>query len=78
MHRKNRANAEDIALRREHTDTYIVKTLRGLEDLLIAELQQLGAQNIRPLHRGASFSGDLKMLYRANLELRTAIRILKP
>ena len=42
------------------------------------ELQELGASNIKPLRRGASFDGDLKMLYRANLHLRTAIRILKP
>ncbi len=59
-------------------ETYVVKTLMGLESLLIQELEELGAEDIRPLLRGASFKGDLKMLYRANLELRTAIRILKP
>ncbi|MFK7808738.1 MAG: class I SAM-dependent RNA methyltransferase, partial [Saprospiraceae bacterium] len=62
----------------QQKETYIVKTLFGLEPLLIQELEQLGAENIQPLKRGASFVGDLRMLYRANLELRTAIRILKP
>lgn len=57
---------------------YIAKTLQGLEPTLIQELEDLGATNIKPLMRGASFDGDLKLLYRANLELRTAIRILKP
>jgi putative N6-adenine-specific DNA methylase len=50
----------------------------GLEPVLLRELEALGASNIQPMVRGASFEGDLKMLYRANLELRTAIRILKP
>lgn len=54
------------------------KTLYGLEELLAKELTDLGAQNINVVHRAVEFEGDMELLYRANLELRTAIRILKP
>lgn len=53
-------------------------TLFGLEEVLTNELQQLGATNIKPSKRAVEFEGDLKTLYRANLELRTAIRVLLP
>lgn len=56
----------------------IAKTLAGLEAVLTKELEGLGAQNIEPLNRAVAFEGDLAMMYRANLELRTALRILKP
>jgi len=57
---------------------YLVKTLHGLEEILAAELEELGAQKVTVLRRAVSFEGDKKMMYRANLELRTALRILKP
>ncbi len=57
---------------------YIVKTFAGLEDTLVAELTELGAQDVVKLKRGASFEGDLEMLYRANYCLSTALRILSP
>ncbi len=56
----------------------VAKTMHGLEDVLADELIKLEAQNIRGLHRSVQFSGDQKLLYKANLHLRTAIRILKP
>lgn len=55
---------------------YIAKTLFGLESILAEELQQIGASNIRIGTRAVFFEGDLRVLYRANYELRTAIRIL--
>jgi putative N6-adenine-specific DNA methylase len=58
--------------------TYIAKTMHGLEPVLVAELEHLGATEIRPMKRAVSFSGDKKLLYRANYELRTALRILIP
>jgi putative N6-adenine-specific DNA methylase len=57
---------------------FIAKTMQGLENILAEELEQIGAQRIEPIHRGVSFEGDLKIMYRANLELRTALRILVP
>ena len=54
------------------------KTLRGLEEVLAGELLSLGANNIQLERRAVSFTGDLSLLYRANLWLRTATRILKP
>ena len=56
----------------------LVKTLFGLEDVLTEELQQMGVQHTEKLRRAVRFEGDLTMLYRANYELRTAIRILVP
>lgn len=56
----------------------VAKTMHGLEDLLVDELKQIGASNIRKATRAVEFEGDKKVLYRANYELRTAIRILVP
>jgi putative N6-adenine-specific DNA methylase len=56
----------------------IAKTLAGLEGVLTKELENLGAQNIEPLNRAVAFEGDQALMYRANLELRTALRVLKP
>jgi putative N6-adenine-specific DNA methylase len=56
----------------------IAKTFFGLEDVLAAELRELGAEDVEPGRRMCSFRGDQKMLYRANLCCRTAVRILKP
>lgn len=57
---------------------YLAKTLFGLEDILAAELTALGAADITPGARSVAFTGDKKLMYRANYELRTAIRILQP
>src|SRR5262245_41186536 len=51
---------------------------RGLEPVLADELRALGARDIAAGRGGAHFSGGRKMLYRANLWLRTAIRVLQP
>tara|TARA_B100001093_G_C26842693_1_gene1021323 strand:- start:2186 stop:3370 length:1185 start_codon:yes stop_codon:yes gene_type:complete len=56
----------------------IAKTYHGLEDILAQELLQLGAKNIKTLRRAVKFKGDLGFMYKANLSLRTAVRILKP
>jgi len=53
-------------------------TFFGLEEVLAAELRKLGAQDAEPFKRGVSFKGDLGFLYKANLCLRTALRILVP
>ena len=56
----------------------IAKTYHGLEDVLARELLQLGAQDIKTLRRAVKFKGDLGFMYKANLSLRTAVRIIKP
>ncbi|MCB0570313.1 MAG: class I SAM-dependent RNA methyltransferase [Phaeodactylibacter sp.] len=56
----------------------IAKTMAGLEGVLAEELRQLGALQIEPLIRAVAFEGDKRLLYRANLELRTALRVLLP
>ena len=56
----------------------LTKTIAGLEQILADEIEQLGGRNIRILKRAVSFEGDMKLLYRCNLELRTALRVLVP
>ena len=56
----------------------IAKTFMGLEQVLAQELTQLGANNITIGRRMVAFTGDKELMYRANFQLHTAIRILKP
>jgi len=58
--------------------TMLAKTLFGMEGVLTEELQKLGAANIKPLNRAVQFTGNLALLYKANLHLRTALKILLP
>lgn len=57
---------------------YLAKTMAGLEEVLARELTALGALDVTPLKRAVQFQGDQKLLYRANYELRTALRIFQP
>ena len=56
----------------------IAKTFQGVEEILAEELTTLGANDIQIGRRMVSFTGDKRMMYKANFCLRTAIRILKP
>ena len=56
----------------------IAKTFMGLEPVVAEELTQLGANNVQIGRRMVSFTGDKEMMYRANFQLHTAIRVLKP
>ena len=58
--------------------SFLAKTFYGFEPLLEKELRKLGAKNIKSINRAVSFEGDLGFLYKANLTLRTALRILMP
>jgi putative N6-adenine-specific DNA methylase len=51
---------------------------RGLEPLLAGELGRLGADEVSHGRGGVSFTGGNDLLYRANLWLRTAVRVLQP
>jgi len=48
----------------------------GLEPVLSQEIEQIGGNNIEIAKRAVIFEGDLELLYKANLHLRTAIRVL--
>jgi putative N6-adenine-specific DNA methylase len=56
----------------------LAKTLFGFEELLAKELLTLGAREIKVGVRNVSFVGDIGFMYKANLALRTTVRILKP
>ena len=56
----------------------IAKTFFGFETILSDELLKLGAKKIEIGVRNVSFYGDLGFLYKSNLYLRSAIRILMP
>jgi putative N6-adenine-specific DNA methylase len=51
---------------------------RGLEKILAEELRELRAEQIEIGRGGIAFQGDTTLLYRANLWLRTAVRVLMP
>jgi putative N6-adenine-specific DNA methylase len=61
-----------------HDFKMVATTLFGLEEVLATELKNLGAQKVEVGVRSVSFFGDKGFMYKANLALRTAIRILKP
>ena len=56
----------------------LAKTFYGMESLLADELLSLGAQDIKKGNRMVHFIGDKGFMYKANLCLRTALKILKP
>ncbi len=56
----------------------VAKTFFGFEEILAQELRVLGAQEIEIGTRMVSFKGDKGFMYKANLSLRTALKILKP
>lgn len=56
----------------------IAKTFFGFEDVLADELRNLGAMRISKGVRSVQFEGDKGFMYKANLCLRTALKILKP
>ena len=62
----------------ENNYKMIAKTFFGFEEILAKELQNLGAQNVEQGVRMVSFKGDKGFMYKANLSLRTALKILKP
>jgi putative N6-adenine-specific DNA methylase len=57
---------------------YTATTLAGLEEVLAKELIEIGADEVQIARRSVYFSGDQKLLYKANYCLRTALRILVP
>ncbi len=56
----------------------IAKTSFGLEEVLAEELKQLGVKEVEMAIRAVIFEGDKETLYKANLWLRTANRLIVP
>ncbi|HJT77990.1 MAG TPA: THUMP domain-containing protein, partial [Gemmataceae bacterium] len=57
---------------------YFATCGRGIEPVLADELRALGAADVAAGRGGVAFAGDRVLLYRANLWLRTAVRVLRP
>jgi len=55
---------------------FIAKTLYGLEEVLAAELRELGVSEVKPVNRAVSFSGSRETMYRVNYCVRTALSVL--
>ena len=55
---------------------FFATTAKGIESILAKELRVLGVQNIAPVTGGVHFEGSMRDMYRANLWLRTANRVL--
>ena len=60
------------------TQKYFATCPRGVEDLLLREIEQLGGHNVAAAHSGVEFEGDLKTAYRLCLWSRIASRVLLP
>ena len=56
----------------------VATTLMGLENVLLEELKSFGAENIEKLRRAIRFIGDDKLLFKANMLSRVAVRFLVP
>ncbi len=56
----------------------VAKTLFGFEEILAEELKSIGATDITLLKRAVKYKGNLATLYKSNLYLRTAIKVLRP
>ena len=57
---------------------FFATAAKGTAPLVAKELAAIGAQNIQSTVGGVHFEGGLETLYRANLWLRTANRVLMP
>jgi putative N6-adenine-specific DNA methylase len=57
---------------------FVAKTFHGLEEVLAEEIKNIGGKNIEILTRAVKFTGNKKLLYKSNIYLRTALRILVP
>ncbi len=56
----------------------VASTLQGLEEVLAKELRSIGGNDVKTGKRAVFFTADKDLVYKANLRLRTALRLLKP
>ena len=55
---------------------FFATTAKGVEPILAKELKELGVNNLKTASGGVEFEGSMEAMYRANLWLRTANRVL--
>ena len=55
---------------------FFATTAKGVEPVLAKELKGLGVENLKTARGGVHFEGSMETLYRTNLWLRTANRVL--
>lgn len=53
----------------------VISTLAGLEEILVEDVQKIGGADVQKLNRAVACRGDLGFIYKANLALRTALRV---
>jgi len=91
-HASNRVGFGELRARGQHSEEeyeedrgwgqegfqYFASCTRGLEKILAQELlaPEIGAYNVYPGHAGVRFQGSLETGYRANLWLRSAVRVM--
>jgi putative N6-adenine-specific DNA methylase len=63
---------------KENSFELVAKTFKGLENVLAAEITKLGGKDVKVLNRAVSFKADQALMYKSNLWLRTALKVLKP
>lgn len=56
----------------------VATCMQHIEPLLENELRELGAKEIKVLTRAIQFRGDLKLMYKLNICLRTSLKVLVP
>ncbi len=56
----------------------VCKTFHGLEQVLAGELEQLGAEEVKVGNRVTTCAGNQALVYRINLQARTALSVLVP
>jgi len=56
----------------------IARTFAGLEGVLAQEIKEIGGQKIRQSKRAVIYSADKEVLYKSNIYLRTALRVMRP
>lgn len=75
---KTEGRPETVAIANDGEFELVATCMQNMEMELEEELVQLGAKNIRVQKRAIQFRGDLELLYKCNIWLRTALKVLKP
>ena len=65
-------------MKSENKFKIIAKTSYGLEEVLAQELKELGIKEVEIVTRAVIFEGTKETLYKANLWLRSANRLIVP
>ena len=56
----------------------VARTLAGLEEILAEEIKEIGGEDVEIFNRAIEYKGDMTLLYKSNLWLRSAIDVLLP